>query len=215
MKALVQRNEPSSVESLTKDAFKAFSTGSKSPDEAKQAVNTLSKLQGIGPATASLLLSASDPETVPFFSDELFRWCFFENSGKGNGWDRDIKYNVKEYVELYDRVQKFRESFKVEYGREVSAVEMEKVAYVLGKRATDYDDYADAKANTKKRKADDEFDESAKEEALADVRKNDESQLKSGRQSEQTSSKPTKAKKRSIPPENATAASNRPKRTRK
>jgi hypothetical protein len=49
------------------------------------------------------LLSTSDPENIPFFSDELFRWAFWENK-IGSGWDRKIKYSVKEYRELKAKV---------------------------------------------------------------------------------------------------------------
>ena len=67
------------------------------------ALTTLTKLKGIGPATASLLLSTSDPENVPFFSDELFRWAFWEDK-PGCRWDRKISYSAKEYRELVAKV---------------------------------------------------------------------------------------------------------------
>jgi len=87
-------------------------------------------LKGIGPATAALLLSTSDLEKMPFFSDELFRWALWENKS-GAGWDRKIKYSIKEYSELKEKVDGLRE--RVGKG----AVEAEKVAYVLGKREAD------------------------------------------------------------------------------
>lgn len=90
----------------------------------------LSKLRGIGPATAALLLSTSDPKSLPFFSDELFRWAFWEDK-TGARWDRKIKYSVKEYRELKIKVDELRDRI----GRD--AIQVEKVAYVLGKRETD------------------------------------------------------------------------------
>lgn len=115
----------------TKEGYEAF-TGS--TDSVKPSLNALTKLRGIGPATASLLLSVFDPSVAPFFSDELFRWSFFE-SGKGKGWDREIKYNMKEYLQLFDRVQDLQGRLQKHGRHETSAVEIEKVAYVLGKQA--------------------------------------------------------------------------------
>ena len=154
----------------TRDGFKAFA--GKSSKHAKEALNILIKLRGIGPATASLLLSVFDPDTAPFFSDELFRWCFFED-GKGHGWDRDIKYNVKEYLELFDKVQQFRERFIKQSKREVAAVEMEKVAYVLGKLAAA--GVSTASAAGTKRKAEVAPDKDLHDDSVATAR--DESSL--------------------------------------
>lgn len=74
------------------------------------------------------MLSVLSPEKAPFFSDELFRWAFFE-LGKGKGWDRPIKYTAKEYAELYEKAQELLERLRV------NAVDAEKVAFVLGKGA--------------------------------------------------------------------------------
>lgn len=211
MQALVQRNADSAVQDLTRDAFKSFSTGSKSGDDAKQAVNTLSKLQGIGPATASLLLSVFDPDTVPFFSDELFRWCFFED-GKGKGWDREIKYTVKEYVELYSRVLGLRESFKKSSEREISAVQLEKVAYVLGKKAMG----VGPSTNGKKRKAEAESTDVVPETPIATGDgKNDGSKTKQHAPARDSNAKAKAVKKeKATTPESHTAAANRSKRKR-
>ena len=131
LKGLVQQNDD--VVTTTRDAFTTFSNLGKDAKAVKEALNILTVLRGIGPATASLLLAVFDPDTVPFFSDELFRWCSFED-GKGQGWDREIKYNVKEYLELFDRVSTFRTRLAKDFERDVTAVEIEKVAYVLGKQ---------------------------------------------------------------------------------
>jgi hypothetical protein len=87
------------------------------------------KLKGIGPATAALLLSTYEPEELPFFSDELFRWAFWKDA-PGSRWDRKIKYSLKEYRDLVARVDELRDRL----GK--GALEAEKVAYVLGKRET-------------------------------------------------------------------------------
>lgn len=90
-------------------------------------LNILTKLKGIGPATAALLLSTNDAEKLPFFSDELFRWAFWEDRS-GARWDRKIKYSLREYRELVAMVDELRKRI----GR--TALEAEKVAYVLGKQ---------------------------------------------------------------------------------
>ncbi|KAL9113978.1 MAG: hypothetical protein Q9187_007551, partial [Circinaria calcarea] len=94
------------------------------------ALKELAKLKGIGPATASLLLSVYDEENVPFFSDELFRWvCWDEQAG----WKRKIKYDMKEYGMLWEGVERLREKL----GSKVKAVDLEKVAYVCGRLGAD------------------------------------------------------------------------------
>jgi hypothetical protein len=133
LRALVQQNAEDTVTNTTRDAFKAYANRKKDAHNANIALTALAKLRGIGPATASLLLSVYDPENAPFFSDELFRWGMLEDS---QGWYREIKYNAKEYLELYERVNRFRERFRKESGTDVPAVNVEKVAYVLGKQAT-------------------------------------------------------------------------------
>lgn len=112
-----------------------------SADHWNDGLTILSKLKGIGPATAALLLSTKDPKTLPFFSDELFRWAFWENKA-GARWDRKIKYSPKEYRELKAKVDELRGRI----GR--GAIEAEKVAYVLGKREVDLADQVKQNTDT-------------------------------------------------------------------
>ncbi|OQO02442.1 hypothetical protein B0A48_11969 [Cryoendolithus antarcticus] len=126
LKGLVLQNSPEFVLEVTTDGL-----STSSDDDFEARLKTLCKLKGIGPATASLLLAVNDPERVPFFSDELFRWAFWKDE-TASRWDRKIKYTPKEYRELVARVAEFRS--RVEG---VSAAEIEKVAYVLGKREQD------------------------------------------------------------------------------
>ena len=99
-----------------------------------KSMTTLSKLRGIGPATASLLLSSYDPVRIPFFSDEVYRYVLWEEA-KLKGWDRKINYTIKEYRALFERVAALRKRLEEASGEEVSAVHIEKAAYVLGKNA--------------------------------------------------------------------------------
>lgn len=87
--------------------------------DASAAVDAFAKLKGIGPATASLLLSVHDPERVLFFSDEAFYWLCCR------GRKSPIKYSAKEYRDLSAAAQDMEERLRV------SAVDIEKVAYVL------------------------------------------------------------------------------------
>jgi peptidoglycan hydrolase CwlO-like protein len=95
----------------------------------------LAQLRGVGPATASLVLSVLAPDWCPFFSDELYRWCVWDesNTGKGRGWKRKIAYTDKQYRVLFNKVLDARERLGVQ------AVEMEKVAWVLGRTRVDLD----------------------------------------------------------------------------
>lgn len=166
----MQQNVEQSVQEVTEEGFKAFSNSS---DSAKTSLNVLTKLKGIGPAAASLLLSVYAPDRAPFFSDELFRWCFYE-AGTRKGWDREIKYNLKEYLQLFEKVQDLRERLLAEYEYDVSAVDVEKVAYVLGKRAVGAaaapNGTVGASSGTFKRKASSE-DSVASERAASKVSK--------------------------------------------
>ena len=99
-----------------------------------ESITALSKLKGVGPATASLLLSSYDPVRIPFFSDEIYRYVFWEEA-KLKGWDRKINYTIKEYRALFERVDALRKRLEEASGEGVSAVYIEKAAYVLGRNA--------------------------------------------------------------------------------
>ncbi|KAH8194365.1 hypothetical protein TruAng_011474 [Truncatella angustata] len=114
---LVSSNDAEAVKETVENAMRAYW---KSPD-ANAALGTISKLKGIGPATASLLLSVHDPERVIFFSDEAFWWL--SCSGK----QTPIKYNAKEYQKLNDCAHALVKRLGV------SATDVEKVAYVVMK----------------------------------------------------------------------------------
>jgi len=139
---LVASNSAVDVKIATKGAF-AEEDIFKHP---RDSLSHLTKLKGVGPATASLILSCYDPENIPFASDELFRWLHWDgkNSGGGTdgikqvgkGWSRQIGYTLKEYSELCVRNARVRQRLE-KNGRTVSSIEMEKVAYVLGKEQTD------------------------------------------------------------------------------
>ncbi|KAI9875961.1 MAG: hypothetical protein M1830_007676 [Pleopsidium flavum] len=128
---LVASNSGEDIERTTREAFKTYASN---PDDYAVSIKKLATLKGIGPATASLLLSVYDPENAPFFADELFRWiCWDEKSG----WGRKIKYDVKEYKELFEGVKAVRTRLTGDGGggEGVGAADLEKGAFVLGREA--------------------------------------------------------------------------------
>ena len=126
---LVASNTVTEIQSVTKDAFSAWDTSSKDPSKS---VTALTKLRGIGPATASLLLSCYDSSNIPFFSDELYRYINWERA-KNKGWDRKIGYTMKEYKQLFMKITELKERLEISSKEVVSALDIEKAAYVLGK----------------------------------------------------------------------------------
>ena len=133
---LIASNTPEEVRTTTANAFAEYAQ-----DEASyaKAITALSKLKGIGPATASLLLACYDPVRVPFFSDELYRYLHWSEA-KGKGWDRKINYSMKEYKDLYEKTQALRERLEKESGDVVKTIDLEKMAYALGKAVQRKDD---------------------------------------------------------------------------
>ena len=131
--SLVSSNPPSASQTI-QFAIKFYS----SSKDAGSGVRLLSELKGIGPATASLLLSVHDPENVIFFSDEAFYWLCCA------GKKAPIKYNPKEYLALRTEADILAKRLGV------SAVDIEKVAYVLMKQPeTTKDSKADTAAKAK------------------------------------------------------------------
>lgn len=114
----------------------------------KESLDALSKLRGVGIATASLVLSiitASDTGVceVPFYSDDTFLWlCAGVYPGseekvgkylKPNG-DLGVKYNVNEYRLLWDATRELRGRLNGDgEGEEerVRFVDIERVAFVV------------------------------------------------------------------------------------
>ncbi|KAI0517194.1 hypothetical protein F5B22DRAFT_133136 [Xylaria bambusicola] len=114
---LVSSNEEEVVSKIIQEAMARYWLD----DNVTKAMDAITKLKGIGPATASLLLSVHDPERVIFFSDEAFWWLCC------NGQKSPIKYNAKEYQQLNIAAEKLAKRLQV------GATDIEKVAYVVMK----------------------------------------------------------------------------------
>lgn len=111
----------SNSDQLVKTAtLEAFSISS---DDVKASLTKLTVLRGIGPAAATAILSTLHPDTVPFFSDEAFRWVVHDGD-----WNKKIGYTMKEYLIFYDQVK------EIIHGLEggTSAKEVERVGWILG-----------------------------------------------------------------------------------
>lgn len=137
---LVLENSDAVVERSTGAAFALYesSAGTRSgADIVQQVLKILTQLRGVGPATASLLLSVYDPQAAPFFSDELFRYVHIsaDSTGRIKGWDRKIKYDLKECLELFTMVGQLRARLNDGLQGEdeaVKALDIEQAAFVLG-----------------------------------------------------------------------------------
>ncbi|KIV88839.1 hypothetical protein PV10_08477 [Exophiala mesophila] len=120
---MVRKNDPSVIQQQTALAFETLESSDLSSPSTQtiiKALDIVCKLSGIGPATGTLILNLYDPTNVPFFQDELFAWLFPESKGV------KLKYNQKEYRQLIEATQPILERLKV------TAMDLEKVAYVLG-----------------------------------------------------------------------------------
>ncbi|KAK7511131.1 uncharacterized protein IWZ02DRAFT_427066 [Phyllosticta citriasiana] len=132
---LAASNDAQTVRRVTGEAFALLSTIQSSP--VLQALTTLTSLRGIGPATASLLLSIADPaNTIPFFADELFLWSgsnFHALNPLPPQLKKSvkIKYSVKEYEELVRALWAVLREWRGQ-GVTASASDVEMVARVLG-----------------------------------------------------------------------------------
>ncbi|OLN84310.1 hypothetical protein CCHL11_05957 [Colletotrichum chlorophyti] len=114
----VSSNDSSTVQQTVQEAIDKY----RETLDLSAVLSTLTKLKGIGPATASLLLSVHHPKKVIFFSDEAYYWLC------NKGQKASLKYNTKEYGSLDVEARKLMKRLGV------SAMDVEKVAYVLFKQ---------------------------------------------------------------------------------
>lgn len=125
----VMANSERDVRERTEAAFDHYE---RNKADISKPLAELIRLRGIGPATASLILSCYDPVAVPFFSDEYYHFTSWQ-AGERDPWTKKIAYTLKEYKLLYEQVRQTRLRLESEAGHPVSALDLEKVAYVLGK----------------------------------------------------------------------------------
>ncbi|TAQ86385.1 hypothetical protein B7494_g5301 [Chlorociboria aeruginascens] len=113
----VGKNSNELVKSTTFDAFAHYA---KSPSDIATVIKKLAEpLKGVGPATASLLLAVYDPDHVPFFSDEIYRWLV-------GGGDKIVpKYSPSEFETIISKTKALSNRLNV------TPIQIEKVAFVL------------------------------------------------------------------------------------
>ncbi|KAJ8066639.1 hypothetical protein OCU04_005687 [Sclerotinia nivalis] len=118
----VGKNTDEAVEVATKDAFDYYKTN---PADIGTVINKLKDpLMGIGPATASLILSVRDPDHVTFFSDEVFKWLVNDGEHKPTP-----KYNVAEFEKVHAAANTLAARLRV------NPLQIEKVAFVIIKES--------------------------------------------------------------------------------
>ncbi|KAF7961062.1 hypothetical protein EAE96_000729 [Botrytis aclada] len=118
----VGKNSDELVEAATKDAFDYYKTN---PTDIGVVINKLKDpLMGIGPATASLILSVRFPDHVTFFSDECFKWLV--NDGEHRPTP---KYNVAEFEKIHAAAKSLATRLRV------NPLQIEKVAFVIIKES--------------------------------------------------------------------------------
>ncbi|KAG5917302.1 hypothetical protein E4U61_002867 [Claviceps capensis] len=128
--SLVKSNDARAAQATISSAIKAYRANMPSSLELHQddhanasqmALDMLTKLRGIGPATGSLLLSVHDPLRAIFFSDEAYWWLCC-----GGRKDVTIRYSAKEYRLLCEKAAVLARRL----GGETQMVDVEKAAYV-------------------------------------------------------------------------------------
>jgi len=87
--ALVRSNDPAGVEAVSREAFASI------PDPIAS-IARLARLKGVGPATASAVLSALRPDVYPFFDDVIAA----EIPELGS-----IDFTLKEYARYSERLR--------------------------------------------------------------------------------------------------------------
>ena len=123
---MIRKNDGKAVLEATEATAKSLASMPSNPtmsqalDVTLSAMNTISKLSGVGPATASLVLAVYSPR-IPFFQDELWAWLFPEKAGG------KLKYDRKEYEMLFCKCWEVRERA----GKGVDMVALEKASFVL------------------------------------------------------------------------------------
>lgn len=131
----------------------------------QESLDALLPLRGVGPATASLILSvlSKDQAEVPFYSDDVYLWVVdgvvpvVSESGSVQeaGVELKVKYNLKEYEVLWERVGEVVERLNG-LGGSVSFLDIEKVAYVLKNIGVSGFEMGDEGEKDRKRKVEDE-----------------------------------------------------------
>ncbi|RMZ03395.1 hypothetical protein D0862_05683 [Hortaea werneckii] len=141
---LVDSNDVMTVKTTAIEAYRILPPSNDtapSAENIRKVLDVFTRLKGVGAATATLLMASNDQTNIPFFSDEVYRWIHHDDAptkpalkgGGASGWTREVRYTIKDYLDFYPKVQQLRERLNLESnGVKVTALDVEKVAYVLG-----------------------------------------------------------------------------------
>jgi hypothetical protein len=122
--ALVRFAKDQSDDAVCKASRKAFAALRKDKSETLSdesmliAMKPLLDLRGIGPATASAILSSGDAR-IPFMSDELLMACL-----------RDRKYTLKHYFSMVEKLKDARDRIRPRTGEMLTLRDMERIVFV-------------------------------------------------------------------------------------
>lgn len=121
LKKLIAQNDEKDVLSITREGFSILieARGTKpSKDEykklIKKSMTVLVKLRGVGPATASLLLSTLNKVTKlapPFYSDEAAEYIFGVNGEN----EIKLKYSMSEYIKWVDLMWDLNSDYEFDF----------------------------------------------------------------------------------------------------
>ncbi|KAL5707189.1 hypothetical protein ACHQM5_025270 [Ranunculus cassubicifolius] len=129
--------DESAVKSASEKAFRAVTE-----EDVGKAIEELTVLKGVGPATASAVLAAFAPEIAPFMSDEAMV------AALGNSKD----YTLKQYLVFAKKLQeKSKELSKEGETFTPSDVEMALWSSAVGAKSLTSPSVPDSKTNSKKR----------------------------------------------------------------
>lgn len=125
------------------------STRAPHPFSARHALDALCVLRGVGPATASLLLSVLCPTQMPFYSDEMFRFFLrrWHDPAPGHrkgdvDWSAGVEYSAGWFESLFSSASGHRSTSEAEFqavegtDEGLTMLELERAIWVLGREAT-------------------------------------------------------------------------------
>ncbi|KAI0387574.1 kinase-like protein [Hypomontagnella monticulosa] len=124
---LINKNRGRNVEDVTRRAIQKYDEGPGSIAQILQAMRILTELKGVELSRASLLLSVVYPDTLPFFSKDIYRWIHWDEE---SGWAQDFIWTPDKYEDTLQQVASLRKKYSVN-GAIARAVDVEKVVFVL------------------------------------------------------------------------------------